>query len=1574
MRSWINQIFSRRKKAAGTSVIRNRACRMHLEVLEDRCVPTVFVVTNNLDAGAGSLRQAILDSNATPGQDTILFNVGSGFQAISLKSALPTITDTVTIDATTQPGYAGTPDILVDGGSSGATNGLLFGAGSNGSTLKGLALAHFTFGAQLASNNNTFTSDEFVYNAGGVYINNSQSNTIGGTSSSGNLLSLNTFGLIIGGGAASNNVVAGNLIGTDFTGAKALGNSQDGIQISSGASGNTIGGSTSGTANIISGNGANGIQLISNGSLQGNTVIGNFIGVNKSGTAALQNGNDGILINASAFNSIGGSTAGFGNLISGNAVNGIDIQQSPSSNNTVQGNFIGTNAAGNAAIGNRAAGISIGVGSPHDNTIGGFNAPRGIVPTSPDIQPRNIISGNGLFGVSIADAGTHGNVVQGNFIGTDVTGAFAVGNVYDGVLISNGAANNTIGGNFSSMDQGVGNLISGNGRNGVTIIDSTTTLDKIQGNFIGLNANGTAAIANGSDGVLINGGANGNTIGGINTPANQVTNIISGNGLFGVEISDSGTTLNQVQGNYIGTNAGGTSPVGNVFGVFIHNQATNNTIGATATGAGNSIGGNTYGVVISGSGVTGNQVLGNTIGTNAILSSTNIGNTQDGVNIQAGATGNLIGGTTVGSLNVISTNGHNGITINGAGTSNNVVQGNFIGTNFTGTGIQGNVNAGVAINAGATNNLIGGSALARNVISGNGVSGVDISDSGTTLNSIQSNDIGTNAPGNDQQTVSIFGSPTGGTFTLTLNGQTTAPIAFNASVGTIQTALANLSNIGAGNVLVTGGPLPNTPFVVTFTGLLANVPVNQLTATSSLTPPGSTSISVNHTHIGGQVTSSVHNGIGVLVENSATANNIGGTTTGSGNVISGNTTAGVQLQGTGTSSNLVQGNDIGTDSTGTVAIGNGTDGVILLNGAGGGKAPNTIGGIGHNAGNVIAGNGMSGVLIHAASNNLIEGDFIGNSAPANDVQTLSMVGAPTSGSFTLTFGNQTTGPIAFNATAAQIAAALSALPNVGVGNVAASGGPINLTPVIITFQGNLQAQAVPFLAANRGTLNNGGNIQVSHTTQGSANVAVPNQLDGVTIQAGATGNTVGGDLRFGTRNYISGNIRAGVTVQDPTSINNVVEGNLIGTNAAVNDVQTVTIFGSPSGGSFTLSGSAPAGSFTTGNIPFNVTAAQLASILNGVIPGANPGDVIGEGGPLPGTPITLTFEGALANQSVSLSVNSNNLTGGTSPTPVVAHTVIGHVATGALANLDGVDVVNTSNTTIGGTLFGQQTNLISGNNRMGVLISGAAATSNLVQSNVIGTLQDLSTPLGNGSHGVFITDNASNNTVGGLNSAFGVGGLLNTGDSNLIANSGGNGVLIGSDPGNGFNNLAGIGNAIIGGNIIFNSGLNSTASSGGLGINLGNNSSSPTLPDGLGHVGPNHYQNIASFNDEAHQIIPTPYGSAEANYSNTTIVSVTVDGTVTSSPNSTLRIEFYSISAPSTANPSGFGEGPTLWQISPNVYWVTVTTDAQGRAAFSQVTGAPLNLGDQITAVVTNLTTNDTSEFSFATTVFKDKS
>ena len=230
--------------------------------------------------------------------------------------------------------------------------------------------------------------------------------------------------------------------------------------------------------------------------------------------------------------------------------------------NVIEGNYLGSNTAGSAALGNILDGISV---QSSGNTIGG---------TSPG--KRNVISGNGNDGIYVLGADLTGNIIQGNYIGTDASGAAALGNVFYGIQIF-GADMSLIGG----TTPGARNVISGSGQAGIKF-EIGNTGNIVQGNYIGTNASGTAALGN-IIGIILPQASN--VIGGT---ASGAGNLISGNVLIGVILSGIFGGNIPVQGNYIGTQADGTSPLGNgSHGVRL--SSWNNTIGGPAAGAANTI-------------------------------------------------------------------------------------------------------------------------------------------------------------------------------------------------------------------------------------------------------------------------------------------------------------------------------------------------------------------------------------------------------------------------------------------------------------------------------------------------------------------------------------------------------------------------------------------------------------------------------------------------------------------------------------------------------------------------------------------------------------------------------------------------------------------------------------------------------------------------------------------------------------------------------------------------------------------------------------------------------------------------
>lgn len=620
-------------------------------------------------------------------------------------TALPTITAPVVINGMTQPNGR----VELNGSHAGAAvNGLVISAGS--SHVRGLVINRFTD----------------------------------------NGISVTTNG---------GNIIAGNFIGTDTTGTLDRGNTDNGVLLQS--SGNTVGGSSATDRNVISGNTLDGVRITGDAA-DSNTVAGNYIGTDASGTVSVANAQNGVNILTSADNNlIGGSTTtpgtAPGNIISGNTGDGIEINGSATTGNLVQGNVIGLQAGGAAARGNGGDGVLITAGAS-SNTIGG---------TASGL--RNIISGNGVSGVQIFGPVTaaNANVIAGNYIGTDITGAVDLGNTGNGVTLNSdgGSTPNVIGGaantTFGGACTGGCNLISGNNADGIRAL-SNSSLAVIQGNYIGTNANGTAAIPNSQSGVSLDGTGGANfvrayTIGGATSGEG---NIISGNLAHGIELV-SNSRQHTVLGNRIGTNAAGTAalPNGND-GIFLNGNngggslgntigsPTNTTPGGGCTGGCNLISGNgdstgDRGIDISGNNAGDNLIQGNYVGVD-VSGSAALANFDDGLLIANGADNNIIGGTTVAERNIIAGNGGDGIEINGNTTTPNTVQGNFIGVQTDGATARGNGGHGVFITASAPGNIIGGAATgAGNTIAFNTGDGVYV-DSGTG-NAIRRNLIHSNS-------------------------------------------------------------------------------------------------------------------------------------------------------------------------------------------------------------------------------------------------------------------------------------------------------------------------------------------------------------------------------------------------------------------------------------------------------------------------------------------------------------------------------------------------------------------------------------------------------------------------------------------------------------------------------------------------------------------------------------------------------------------------------------------------------------------------------------------------------------
>jgi titin len=728
------------------------------EPLEPRRLLATFTVTTEADEGPGSLRQAILDANGLAGPDGVHFDLpGEGLRTISPASLLPDVTDPLTIDASTQPGYAGSPRVRLDGVSlTVAADGLALRALT---AVRGLIVTRFR-GSGVA----------FLSGGGrleGCYV---------GVVPSG----LDSF---------------------------AAGNSGAGVFVNT--PGVTVGGSLAGHRNIISGNGGPGVLVrgVTAESGPTTTLWGNYIGTSANGARRQPNGQEGVLVEASSGVRIGAPEPALRNVISGNSASGIRLAAGVSEV-TIHGNFIGTTAAGNAALPNGTSNARLyrdGITTAGaDIWIGGnARSPGG-----------NVISANPGSGIAVLGGTCK---ILGNFIGTDSTGARVLtttsgaGQMY-GVRVAGGVG--VVIGERPSSPRSLRNVISGNAGSGILIegVSDAPAYVEIQDSYIGTDATGALPVGNGwagdapfRDGVTVTGTADVAL-----DPMSRAPNVISANGGAGVRIS--GTGVATVYNSFIGTNAAGTAALGNREGVVVtapRAEIARNVISGNA-GAGVRV---ARAMVYGGADVYSNFIGTDVAGAAAVP---NLGN-----GIEMFSWGVTVGGdappsrsTSGHAGNLISGNrGHGVLIAMGPGPVASVT-GNYIGTDATGFRPLGNAGSGIYVSGSEV--LIGGARRPAsldqpgNVISGNGGNGITITDPpyravfGTR---VFGNAIGTNAArsphgpglGNAGHGVAIVNSARNeiGTTTSNLGDDYGNAIGFNAGSGVFVQHVAALAPSGA---------------------------------------------------------------------------------------------------------------------------------------------------------------------------------------------------------------------------------------------------------------------------------------------------------------------------------------------------------------------------------------------------------------------------------------------------------------------------------------------------------------------------------------------------------------------------------------------------------------------------------------------------------------------------------------------------------------------------------------------------------------------------------------------------------
>jgi hypothetical protein len=1454
----------------------------------------------------------------------------------------------------------------------------------------------------------------------------SSSNLIGGSvSGSTNVISANqSFGIHIEGDTAVRNIVEGNYIGTDINGTylfgqrdpgngqmlPTTGNLLDGIFIDNapnnqiGAPGGTAG-SGNAAGNTIALNFGAGI-LISGGDATGNAIDGNVIGTGVDTGRPLGNAMQGILIESTG-NSVGGSVTGAGNLISANSV-GVELLGPFANNNLIAGNYIGTDGSGEFDLGNATDGIWIDSGA--GNTIGGTVA-----------AARNVISGNNV-GVYITDIGAADNLVEGNYIGTDSTGSYDLGNSQQGIYL-NGVVNNTIGGTAS----GAGNIISGNYW-GIVISGSGATGNSLEGNSIGTDYTGAKPIPNETDGVYIDSGAADNPIGGTVAGAG---NIIAFNISDGINIQYTGNFGNSVLSNSIFSNGGlGIDVVGNDYPISPPdlNDADITSSGIEVDGTITAVPGATYllqffsnPTALSAGSAQGQLLLASTtvtadnliydfsvpIGSSvspgvfitatmtnlanntstfssaipvtlvpgdlSFSASSYVVNEADGsisITVLRNVPGSLVtvdyattdGGTAIpgqrytpvsgtltfapyittesfiipiidepgiqGNQTVILqlSNATGGATIVPPGTATLTIEDDPRLTNYTVTNTQ---NSGVGslpwavanadtggphtvnfILPAVDNSLVDYDPIYQQWIIGLS-STLDISGQ-VTIDGYSQNIYTTTTASNAVQTIAIGGQASGGTFTLSLDQNTTYAIPFNATAAQVVTALDNIDSNFLGNITATGGPVNQLPVTLTFDNNLTNLPVDPISGDGAGLVPADPSIaadtpvvntSVVSQGFSGQITSGVNTlspgfnaSVRIILEgevNNSQASFPAFTITSAQNVVRGlaidGFNIGVDITGANATGNLIEGDYIGqfvsflnpniTTGSASTVNGIGNDIGVEISDA----SNNIIGGVSPDAHDALSGNLAQGVEIQATANgNRVVGDLIG--VLEQDSSVYYQVGNGDEGVWVLSSSNLIGGSVAgsTNIISANLSYGVHIQGPMAVQNIV-EGNYIG-TDINGTF---LFGQGDP------------GNSQ-SDTGNHGAGIYIDGASDN---QIGGAGGTAGVGNIAG--NTIALNFGAGVLINNDggTASGNAVIGNVIGTG---------------------INTSRP-----LGNAQAGVEVDSTGNSIGGTFAGA--GNLI-----------------SANNIGVYLSGTSSN-------DNLVAGNYIGTDGTGAfsLGNAtEGILIDSGSGDTVGGSVAAAR-NVISGNN-IGLEITDTGAVHNLVEGNYIGTDSTGSYDLGNSQQGVIISD-VPDNTVGGT--AAGAGNVISGNYWGVELNGGGaagnvlEGNFIGTDS-TGENSIP---NEVYG--VFIDSGPTNNLIGGtvtGAGNTIAFNNSDGIYVDYTGNSG-NAILSNSIFSNGGLGIVIAGAGYPVSPPTLTT-AGVAVSVSFSGDANATYLFQFFSNS------PSAGAQGE---QLLTSVY---ETTSADGSLSFDQEIGSSIPTGYSITATVTDVA-NNTSEFSAAVTV-----
>ena len=516
--------------------------------------------------GRCTLRAAIEETNALPNlgifePDVIYFDISlSGVNAINPATILPTITDRVIIDATSESDYIDVPRVQIEGGGT-ITDGLVLDRFN--SVVRGLSVTGFTdAGIELREDDAAIEASYLGLNPDGTANGNFHGIRVQGANNAiidGNVISGNNrAGVFINGG--NRNVVINNKIGTDPNGVFARPNATDGI--TNYATSSFIG--LAGQGNLISGNARWGVFTRFD-DRNFSEIVDNKIGTDFSGVNPLPNVIGVYMQNGP--NRVGGGGAE-GNVISGNSAYGVAVSFTTGVENEVYGNAIGVDETGTTAVPNTLFGVRITQGN--ENKIG--RATEGL---------GNLISANGT-GVLMVLPATTGNRVTGNRIGTNISGDSSLGNNLNGIRIAQDASDNII----------EHNQIAGNVGRAVNTDGAATTGNDILFNLIGTDSTGASPLHNGTGGALR-----------LRAPGSRV----EGNKISSAD--DGIFAFGQASNLEIVDNQIGGPGLGMTNGIRILTGSDDNVI------ANNIISNNSKGVVVVGS--TGNKITSNAIHDNA---------------------------------------------------------------------------------------------------------------------------------------------------------------------------------------------------------------------------------------------------------------------------------------------------------------------------------------------------------------------------------------------------------------------------------------------------------------------------------------------------------------------------------------------------------------------------------------------------------------------------------------------------------------------------------------------------------------------------------------------------------------------------------------------------------------------------------------------------------------------------------------------------------------------------------------------------------------------------------------------